>query len=399
MAAVVGQIPTAAEIADWTVAAGLRESRLEPVVSGFVDRLSAAIPGLARTLIGAPTLHPRIASGTWTWQRGGPVEAERFGFDNELTEDWLASPIFHALQTGEQRIRADLTDPEQVARFPIFETFAAGAHTDYLLRMLPFEDGTPASGLEGMIVTFLSDSPAGFSRPDIATIESVLPALGLAVFRLGISEVARNLLAAYLGPDAGRRVLGGRVRRGDVERIEAAVLFADLRHYTDISERRPPDAMVAWLNAGLSALGDPASRHGGQILKFLGDGLLAIFPTEGGESGACRRALASARESLQALAALNGDGPTEDAYEADIALHVGEVAYGNIGASDRLDFTVIGPTVNEVSRMESLCDALGVHLLMSESFVRQAAVPARDLGLHRLRGLVAPRRLLTLTES
>jgi adenylate cyclase len=394
-----GNLPTPAEIFVWTVEAGLRETDIKPVVAGFVDRLSAAVPGLARLLIGAPTLHPTIVSWSWIWQRGQPLEGTQHSIDTAADEDWLSSPIYYAMQTGVSRIRCDLTDPEQVARFPVYRTFAAGGHTDYLLRMVSFEEEKLASGIEGMIVTFLCDAPVGFSPTDLATIEKVLPALGLAMFRLAVSEVARNLLSAYLGSDAGKRVLGGKVRRGDVERIKAAVFFADLRHYTDISERMAADEMVAWLNAGLAALGDPTARHGGEILKFLGDGLLAIFPTETGEADACRRALAAATDGLEALSALNGPAANGHSYEADIALHIGEVAYGNIGASNRLDFTAIGPTVNEVSRMETLCDALGVHLVMSEPFACHAGVPVRDLGTHRLRGLSQPRRLVTLTES
>lgn len=398
MASAGSNVPSPADIFTWTVEAGLRETEIEPLIAGFVDRLAATVPSVARILVGIPTLHPTIVSGSWIWQRGGRLEGTRHSIHSQADEDWLSSPIYYAMQRGVQRIRADLTDPEQVSRFPVFRTFAASGHTDYLLRMVMFEDETRVSGIEGMIVTFLSDAPVGFSPTDLATIEKVLPALGLAMFWLAASEVARNLLAAYLGPEAGRRVLGGRIRRGDVERIKAAVFFADLRKYTDISQRMPPDEMVAWLNAGLAALGDPTARHGGEILKFLGDGLLAIFPTEAGEADACRRALAAAEEGLKALATLNGSA-RGGVYEADVALHVGEVAYGNVGASDRLDFTVIGPTVNEVSRMEALCDALNVNVIMSETFASQAGVPTRDLGLHRLRGLAEPRRLVTLTNS
>ncbi len=394
----MSNVPTGAEIAYWTVASGLRETEIAPVVAGFAERLAAAVPGLSRVLVGAPTLHPTIVSATWIWQRGLTLEGARHGLESTADEDWLNSPLYLALQTGIETMRFDLTAPEHVSRFPVFESFAAAGHTDYLLRMVTFEGETRASGIEGIIVTFLGDAPSGFSDREVALFEQVLPALSLAVFRLAVSEIARNLLSAYLGADAGQRVLGGRVHRGDVERIRAAVFFADLRHFTDISERLPPAEMVTWLNAGLAELGDPTARHGGEILKFLGDGLLAIFPTESGEADACRRALAAAMEGMRALVGLNGDNGGENSYAADIALHLGEVAYGNVGASDRLDFTVIGPTVNEVSRMESLCDELGVHLVMSEPFAACLEMPVRDLGTYSLRGLSRPRRLLTLTE-
>lgn len=393
----MSNVPSPGDIAAWTIEAGLRERTLNPVIEGFAARLAAIVPGLSRVLVAAPTLHPNFASGTWIWVRDRQLEMERHGLDASESESWQLSPLRYALDHGLPRLHCDLTDPDEAARFPIFQEFIERGCTSYLVRLIPFEDESRASGAHGVILSFLSDARGGFTDDDFAVIDKVLPALGLAVFRLVVSDIARNLLEAYLGGDVGRRVLGGKVHRGDVERIRAAILFADLRHFTDTSERMPGSDIVAWLNGGLAALGDPAARHGGEILKFLGDGLLAIFPTENDEADACRRALAAAREALADLDSLSGlPGPK---HEADIALHVGEVDYGNIGASDRLDFTVIGATVNEASRMEGVCDSLGVHLVMSARFAAGLDVPVRDLGEHRLRGLSTVRRLFTLTES
>lgn len=393
----MSNVPSPGDIVAWTIEAGLRERTLNPVIEGFAARLAALVPGLSRILVAAPTLHPNFVSGTWVWERDRQLETERHGVDTSDSDGWQHSPLRHALDHGLFRMHCDLTDPDEVARFPVFQDFVDRGCTGYLVRLISFEDESRASGAQGLILSFLSDAPGGFGDDDLSAIEKVLPALGIAAFRLVVSDIARNLLEAYLGGDVGRRVLGGKVRRGDVERIRAAILFADLRHFTDTSERMAGSDIVAWLNAGLAALGDPAARHGGEILKFLGDGLLAIFPIEADEADACKRALAAAREALAGLESLSGlPGPK---HEADIALHVGEVDYGNVGASDRLDFTVIGATVNEASRMEGLCDLLDVHLVMSARFVSSLDIPVRDLGEHRLRGLRTARRLFTLTES
>lgn len=385
----------AAQIIAATIDDGLNHVEITPVVSGFIQRLTDAVPAISRMLVGLPTLHPTYVSGTWTWQRGEPLETERHQAASADDQDWLESPLFHAISGSIDTLRANLTDPAEVARFPVFRTFANAGHTDYLLRLIAFEKLARASGVQGIIVTFLSDRPGGFTADDEALLEAVLPAFALSAFRMTLSDVARNLLSAYLGADAGRRVLSGKVHRGAVDRINAAILFADFRHFTETSESMPVERIIPWLNAGLAAIGDPVGRHGGQVLKFIGDGLLAIFPAADDPAAACRAASAAARDAMRDLAALSA----EPAYEADFALHVGEVGYGNIGASDRLDFTVIGSAVNEVSRMEALCDELGVRLVMSERFASCLDVPVTDLGQHRIRGIRQPRRLMTLTES
>ena len=385
---------TAFEINGWTIEAGLNEHEVTPVIDGFITQLTERIPEISRILVGLPTLHPTFVSGTWTWERGRTLTIERQEVGSGSDQDWLDSPIFHAISQNIGMLRANLSDPAEVQRFPVFRTFASSGNTDYLLRLVPYEPKTGATGIQGVIVTFLSDQPGGFSPDGLLLIERVLPALSLALFRLTVSDVARSLLSAYLGSDAGRRVLGGKVTRGDVERINAAILVADFRHFTEISERLPVDRIIPWLNAGLSCIGDPINRHGGQILKFLGDGLLAIFPSTNDDATACAGALAAARDAMRELKRLSGD----PAYEADFALHVGEVGYGNIGTTDRLDFTVIGPAVNEAARMEKLCDTLGVNLVMSAHFAAHIDAAVTDVGVHQLRGVRAPRRLMTLTD-
>jgi len=369
------------------------------VIEGYTRRLSEAVPDMARFLLGVPTLHPTIVSSSWVWQRGEPLERRVQDVGSLAEDDWLRSPLNYVLRHDIDTLRCDLTDRAQAARFPIFRTFVERGYTDYLLRTVIYEDDALASGIKGNIATFLSDAPGGFTDADIATIEATLPALSLSTFRLTLSDVARNLLSAYLGGDAGQRVLRGNIRRGDVERIQAAILYADIRRFTETSTRLPAAGVIGWLDDMLAALGDPTVRHGGEILKFLGDGMLAIFPIAGDEDEACGRALTAATEGLGALVELDRGSGEDRRSIADIALHVGEVNYGNIGASGRLDFTVIGPAVNEAARMEGMCDELGVNLVMSERFAGRTTAQTRALGAYRLRGVAEPQSLFTLTES
>jgi adenylate cyclase len=219
--------------------------------------------------------------------------------------------------------------------------------------------------------------------------------LALAAYRIGLGRVATRTFAAYLGTNTGRRVLDGAIRRGEGATIAAAILLADLRGFTALADREDPHAVVGWLNEHLDAMGDPVVERGGEILKFLGDGLLGVFPAAdaGGAETACAMALAAAVEALKRTEALNAQraaagGPV---LPLDVALHFGVVVYGNIGTRRRLDFTVIGKAVNEASRLEALCKTLGRPLLMSESFARHTAGRDRhrvvSLGRHVVTGL------------
>jgi adenylate cyclase len=216
------------------------------------------------------------------------------------------------------------------------------------------------------------------------------------------SRMAGMLLEVYLGRNAGRRVLEGRVKRGDVDSIAAALWYCDLRGFTEISEALSPPDVVHLLNDYFDTMSSPVHRHGGEVLKFIGDGILAIFPIKDDldRDRACVTALRAAQESLQALKGLNERRRTESKQplEVGIALHIGSVMYGNVGAADRLDFTVTGPAVNLVSRIESLCRDLGYPLLTSARFASPCGSTLQSIGLHRLRGVAAPQEIFTLPE-
>jgi adenylate cyclase len=230
----------------------------------------------------------------------------------------------------------------------------------------------------------------------------VLPAASLAIMSDAEHRIAAGLLAAYLGADAGRRVHAGAVERGSVERIRAVLWFADIRSFTAIADRDPGLIVIEMLDEVFETLIAPLRARGGEVLKFLGDGMLAIFPfDEQTGRSTCLEALDAATETIAGLDRLNAARRAADktAVAVDVALHVGEVLYGNVGAVDRLDFTVIGPAVNEAARIEALCGALDRSVLVSAEFAAAAGKPPclRSLGRHPLRGVRDPREIYALT--
>ena len=246
----------------------------------------------------------------------------------------------------------------------------------------------------------------GFNDDEIAAIERLQPRLAVAAKAAALVQIAGDVAAAYLGADAGRRVLGGEVDRGNVDVLNAVLFFCDLRGFTALADGMDRHRLIALLDDYFDAIAGPVADHGGQVLKFMGDGLLATFSLDDGEPATtCGNALNAAVAALAAVERINIQrrAAGEPVMELDIALHQGEVVYGNVGARDRLDFTVIGPAVNEASRMEQLCDRLGVSLVLSESVVAASGPAAagqfESLGRHPLRGVGEARELFTLKRG
>lgn len=272
--------------------------------------------------------------------------------------------------------------------------------TDYRLHLAAFSGEI---AIMGAAVSFATDRPGGFRASDLALLDRMIPALGLASYRFAIGRVAREMLSIYLGQRTGRRVLAGDVRRGEGQTIEAAILVADLRGFTALTERQDAFAVVGWLDEHLEAVVDPVADRGGETLKFLGDGVLAVFPVGEGEAlagealagEACDRAFAAAEDAIARTATLNRRRIENGlpALDLDVVLHYGHVVYGNVGAARRLDFTVIGRAVNEASRMEALCDDLGRHLLVSSIFAGHCSRETTSLGIFALRGIEGAREI------
>jgi adenylate cyclase len=273
--------------------------------------------------------------------------------------------------------------------FPVCNDLRDAGGTDYYVQALPFTNGATS------YVSFATDARDGFSDASLELLETIRPFLARRLELESAYYATRALLEVYLGSNAARRVLAGAFQRGRGELIDAAIWFSDMRDFTALSDRTPPAQVVQILDAHFDAIATAVSQHGGEVLKFIGDAVLAIFPIEEDAGRACRAAVTAAEQALSSLALVGEERGAPVAI--GIALHRGLVMYGNIGARDRLDFTVISSAVNEASRLESLCKTLSTPLVLSAAFAQAAALdPLVDLGEHALKGVSAPVRVFTL---
>ena len=386
-----------AELPAW-LARQAREMRDgEVVIDGLGRSLVAAGLPICVLGFGTTSLSPTFRGVNLTW-RDGRVDMEMAGHDDPDLDD---SPISATLAAGHTSARWRLEHSEGCAAIPRLAERRAQGCTDYLLDILPFPPGT---ALRGVGLFYATDRPGGFTDDEIAVLHRHRDVYSLGVLRYALSHALENMLEAYVGPRTAARVLGGGVRRGQGELVPAVILLADLRGFTRLADREDPLRVVGWLDQHLEALGQGIGPNGGEILKFTGDGFIAVFPVSERDArpcGICGRALGAVKAGLAANRAL--EEPRRAAGEpwlaADLVLHYGDVVYGNIGTADRLDFTAIGRAVNEASRIETLCDVLDRNVLLSDSFAERCGLPLVDLGDHALRGVGAPRRLWTVAEG
>jgi len=385
------------------------------VADGFADGLLHAGIPLWRAHLSVSTLHPQVEAIGLTWTRDGGRQMEEYGHGSfsRVSRD---SPIFDAIVRAKEAARDPaaaraedivpltryrLEQGEGLDRFPILGAFRDAGATDYVCFVIPFAaDGLLHPLESGAVVSLATDRPGGFTEAEVRAVDELMPTFGAAV-RIAIDLSAfRTVLSTYLGQDVGRRVLRGEIRRGSVETISAAILVGDLRGFTTLADTLPQDRLVAMLDDYLDALATPIEGLGGQVLKFMGDGLLATFAfADADPAETCGRALAAATEALDRMAAINRQRAEagEPVLTLDVALHVGDVLYGNVGSGRRLDFTIIGPAVNEAARLEHLCGALGVPMVVSRRFVEALAAPDRFrcLGPQALRGVRVPVEVFT----
>jgi adenylate cyclase len=381
-------------ILDWLVG----EARLLPngrsLLLALCERLVTAGLPLARASFHVRVLHPQLIGIGYYWQRGSDeIRVFRAEHGIQETSVYQQSPM-RILFEGAGAVRQRLDLPDVAFRFPLFYELRDQGLTDYVALPVTFSDGK----VHG--TTWSSDRPGGFTTGDLAQIYDLLPALSLLLEIYLNRRIAITLLDTYVGRAAGERILRGQITRGSGETVRAAIWFCDLRGFTELSERTDRDALLACLNQYFDSMAGPVEQHGGEILKFIGDAMLAVFPLD--TNDACRRALQAALDARAAMAQLNRQrlAQGEDALGFGIALHTGDVMYGNIGTADRLDFTVIGPAVNLTSRLEGLCRALGLDLLVSDTFAGMCAcADYRSLGTHRLIGIARPVEVFTVPEA
>ena len=393
----------------WAVRQGLLGTAAEELLAGFCRRLTDAGVPLWRGSAAMRTLHPQWGGYVYSWQREqDAIELQQFGRTDGPA--WLRSPFAYLLRqantgTGAQEpglhLRRHLTGPDAQLDFPVLEKFAAEGGSDYFAEIVRFGAEDDLSHGTGIAYSFATDRPTGFHDDDLALLKAALPALSLAMMSYAGHTIASSLLAAYLGDDAGRRVHSGAIERGSAESLHAVLWYADVRGFTGIADVTAGGPVVELLNDVFETLTASLRRRGGQVLKFMGDGMLATFPLgeEGGER-VCHEALNAAAEAQRALDRLNSARAAvgKPVGDVDLALHIGEVLYGNVGAVDRLDFTVIGPAVNEVARIETFCEPLGHRILVSAELAAAVGDSHRlePLGSHQLRGVSEPRAIYAL---
>ncbi|MCH7555091.1 MAG: adenylate/guanylate cyclase domain-containing protein [Proteobacteria bacterium] len=392
-------------ISDWLIERGLRATGFETLIGGFCTRLAEAGVPLARAYVSMRTLHPSIAAFDMLWRPGRKIQTSLFGYDTAGAMAWEKSPFFHMIKNKIPTLRRSLADPDETLEFSVLEELRGQGLTDYFARVIRFDVADIRSHATGVATSWSSDRPGGFEPGHLDILNRLLLRLALSL-AIGLArQIAVNMLDTYVGHESGRRILAGDIRPGKMDVLPAVIWLADLRGFTAVSDTMPREKLGDMLNAYFECMIQPVKARGGQVLKFLGDGLLATFDTDADEAdGLCSQALAAAAEAVEKVRALNRERQAADwpAMELDIALHLGDVLYGNVGAADRLDFTVIGPAVNEASRIESLCTPLGHNILISEAFAKAAKTCLGKLvsvGRHTLRGVARDQELFTLART
>jgi adenylate cyclase len=398
MAAETGSWPTSRSATlDWLVNETAGERFLDNLFAQFCNRLRAEGVPLDRTTLHLRTLHPQFMGARLLW-RPGMDEADLFLLEHSVAEEprFLNSPVV-ALYHGVEgvRRRLDLDAGVEAVEYAIYADLRAQGFTDYVALPLAFTDGRRHAS------SWATTRPGGFSTEHLLTISELLPVLGMAIEIRQKNRMTKNLLNAYVGSHASDAILNGAITRGTGMTVRAAIWVCDLRGFTAISESWPRDDVIAMLNEYFDTMAEPVERHDGQILKFIGDAMLAMFPIE--EEDACGNAIRAAIEARRGMRALNRARVErgQQALGFGVGLHIGDVMYGNIGSKSRLDFTVIGPAVNVATRLEGLSKELRREVLISGAFVR--ACPCGGLGLEPLgafplRGVGEPLEVFALPE-
>ena len=398
-------------ISAWLLKEGLRGATQTALLQGFCEKLVAAGVPLQQAHAGQRAVHPVYGAVGFDWRReSGRATREVFARVSGPYASWLDSPFHDMLEKGMSEMRQRLLDGDSPFQFPILGELHSQGATDYFASAMFFGQTPIGSSIdpddlpEGLISSWTSDAPKGFSDSDIGAIRELLPILGLALKSASNHRTAQDLLAVYLGRDAGERVLSGDIRRGSLDSICAVIWYFDLQGFTKLAETTPGDQVIAMLNDYFGAVVGAVEAYGGDVLKFMGDGLLAIFKFVDDDGACCSRAIAAADELSGSMAAINDrramDGMVRTNFS--LALHIGELMYGNIGAEDRLDFTVIGPAVNMASRIQAMCGPLKQNLIMSSAMAESALRERKrivSIGEHVLRGIPESQDLFSLRDA
>jgi len=378
-------------LTEWLV----REGRFLPdnteLFTGFCERVRAAEAPLDRATLHLRALHPDYRGVARIWRPGQPLHVGYMDHGIEKTATYIESPVRAVAEAGE---RLDWRlDGNALLPFPLLDELREAGYTHYAIAPFVYAEGLVNA------VSWATVRPGGFTADELCFVEDMLPALSIIVEQKAMRRFVSHMLTTYIGAEAGRLILDGQVRRGDVRTITAALMLVDLRDFSLLSDTMTPRAVIRMLNEYFDCVIPPVHEHGGEVVEIMGDGVLAFFHQKPGGNAkeACRGALAAARQGLAALAERNRrQQPGAPLLQAGFALHYGAVSYGNIGSGDRLDFTVIGPDVNLTSRIEHFCRELDRSLIMSQTFAEHLDLPVWEIGHFELRGFAKLQRLFEL---
>ena len=394
-----------AELRTWLTEAGLAGKSETVLLDGFCRRARDAGLPLVRAAIIIDTLHPVHEGRAFLWRReAGQAQTRLVEYgptgEGEAAENWRRSVFFHLLETGGSLFRVRFHAGE-AADFSTMVQMRAEGMTDIAAMITRFAGSGAIGEMDLLYSYWATDRPHGFDDAQVEALAGLVPVLALAVKCVSLARIAGTLVETYLGRDAGRRVLKGLIRRGVADKISAVLWYSDLRGFTRITDQAAPEQIIPLLDDYAEAVISAIYENGGDVLKLIGDGTLAIF-TAAAADEACRSAIAAHGLLQERLVQLNRRRagnvlPTTDVY---VGLHIGEVFYGNIGSDERLDYTVVGPAVNEVARIAAMCRSVERNVLLSQAFAGAMAGLERgrlvSVGRYALRGVERPQELFTL---
>lgn len=399
------------QIGEWLIDQALSEPDIIEIFDQLCHRLYGIGVPIVRARLTWPTLHPLFRAETILWRKGAETEFEQFRHQEEVSEAWLTSPMAYMFDHGVEEIRRNLDGPNKMIDFPILQELADEGMTDYLIVITGF-DGQPPSAYDapdsgklnanGIILSWSCDRPGGFTDDDIVALKQIQRRFAVAVKTVVQRRIAANITETYLGRQAGAEVLDGAIKLGDGKATQAVVWYTDMRRSTSLADTMAPDDFLDMLNAYFACTAGPAIEFGGEVLDFIGDAVLAIFPFENdiGKQQAIRCAIMAMEQALECKEQTNAERRVTGKvpFEFGIGINVGWLTFGNIGVESRLSFSVIGPTINEVERIEALTKVVEADALVTAEIVKQDPERWMSIGHQQLEGVSHECELFVLKE-
>ncbi|MDP2696890.1 adenylate/guanylate cyclase domain-containing protein [Thalassospira sp.] len=378
---------------DWLMERALEDTAIGDVVGGMVSRLVAAGIPIDRVMVGFKTLHPLYEGVSYIWEKDQELVEQAFhtGLRND-DPDWAESPMKWMLDNDVVFLRRHLIGPGSIVDFPVLSTFKKNRGTDYLALMTPFvTDKDSDLGRNHIFMTYLTKRSSGFTDEDLSILSAIQGRFAVACKMRIMHEETRMILETYLGSDAGGRVRNGQIKLGDGTKTRAVIWFSDMRNSTGVAATVGDDAFLGEMNAFFAATAGAVLKHGGQVLRYIGDATLAIFPIRDDEQDleqACHAAVYAAAEAQMNIEQLNlrREESGMPGFDYGLGMHVGDVVYGNVGVPERVDFTVVGRAANEAARIEKLTKKLGKRVLVSGPVARFISCPTENIGEYELEG-------------